>query len=135
MPAILKPSRIATALAVEATDGGSMLTLSAFLLFDFAANRNFLTDQALWPMVAEQMPAGAVFDKAQLKPVGEWLVAGSAMAPDQPVRAMRVSVRIGDRVKRLAVFGDRFWRLSERGLVIPAIRPSWICTLAALLGG
>ncbi len=118
MPAIIKPSRIATALAVEPTDGGSILTFSAYLLFDFADNRTFFTDQALWPMVTEQMPKGAVFDKAQLKPVGEWLVAGSALAPDQPVRAMRVSVRVGDRVKRLAVFGDRVWRLSERGLVM-----------------
>lgn len=124
MPAIIKPSRIAAALAVEPTDGGGVTTISAFLLFDFADNRSFLTDQALWPMVAEQMPKGAIFDKAQLKPKSEWFVVGAAMAPtDEPVTGMRVHIRVGAMEKRLAVFGDRWWRLTERGLTMTQAVP------------
>jgi len=124
MPAIIKPSRIAAALAVEPTDGGGVTTISAFLLFDFADSRSFLTEQALWPMVAEQMPKGAIFDKAQLKPKGEWFVVGAAMAPtNEPVTGMRVNIRVGTMEKRLAVFGDRWWRLTEHGLTMTQAVP------------
>ena len=124
MPSIIKPSRIATALTMEPVRGGCIGTVSAFVLFDFSSVREFLSEQALWPMVVEQMPNGAIFDKGQLKPKGELIVAGAALAPsDQPVTGMRVNVRLGDIEKRLAVFGDRYWRLSERGVVMTEAVP------------
>ncbi|MFS8113877.1 DUF2169 domain-containing protein [Rhizobium jaguaris] len=124
MPAIIKPSRIATAVHMEPAEGGGQMTLSAFLLFDFATPRKFLTDQALWPMVVEQMPKGAIFDKGQLKPKGEMIIAGAALAPgDQPVTGIRVTARLGAIEKRLAVFGERYWQMTDRGIVMTEARP------------
>lgn len=124
MPAIMKPSRLACAVQSEPIRGGGMTTVSAFALFDFAEPRRLLTEQALWPMVAEQMADGAIFDKGKLKPKGEFIVAGSALSPgDEPVMGCRVSARVGGLEKRLAVFGDRIWRLTDRGIELLEIAP------------
>ncbi|MCK7611878.1 DUF2169 family type VI secretion system accessory protein [Roseibium sediminicola] len=124
MPGIVKPSKVSAALQPHAVEGGSILTVSAFLLFDVAAPYKLLTEQALWPMVAEQMPDGGIFDKGQLKPRAEMIVAGHALAPgDQPVTGLKVTARLGTKVKRLAVFGDRVWRLTDRGVEIVGPQP------------
>lgn len=124
MPGVIKPSRISAALQPQAVEGGSLLTVSAFLLFDVSDPYTLFTEQALWPMVAEQMPDGAIFDKGQLKPRAEMIIAGHALAPgDLPVTALKVTARFGDRVKRLAVFGDRFWRNTDRGLELAGPAP------------
>lgn len=124
MPAIMKPSRLASAIKTEAlADGGGMTTVSAFVLFDFADPRRLLSEQALWPMVVEQMPEGALFDTGMLKPKGELIVAGAALAPDpeRPVTGRHVAARLGTLEKRLAVFGNRSWRLTDRGVeMLPA---------------
>lgn len=124
MPSIMKPSRLSCAVQTEAVAGGGLTTVSAFALFDFADPRRFLTEQALWPMVAEQMPKGSIFDKGQLKPKAELIVAGSALAPaDRPITGIHVAARLGAIEKRLAVFGDRFWRLTDRGIEMHEARP------------
>lgn len=123
MPAIIKPSRLAAAIRTEPVPQGGLITVSAFLLFDFEKPRDFLSEQALWPMVTEQMPTG-IFDKGCLKPKGEWIVAGAALAPgSDPVQGMRVTARLGTVEKQLAVFGDRVWRLTERGIVMTEALP------------
>lgn len=122
MPAIYKPSRIAFAMQTEVAPGsnggyGGITTVSAHILFDFADPRRLLTDQALWPLVAEQMPQGSLFDKCQVKPRAELIVAGAALAPgDRPITGCRVLARLGSIEKSLAVFGDRAWRRTDRGI-------------------
>lgn len=124
MPSIMKPSRLACAVQSEPVRGGGMTTVSAFALFDFAEPRRLLTEQALWPMVVEQMPDGAVFDKGKLKPLGEFIVAGCALSPgDEPIMGRRVGARLGHREKHLAVFGDRVWRLTDRGVEMLQVAP------------
>ncbi|MEM5584009.1 DUF2169 domain-containing protein [Roseibium sp. AS2] len=124
MPAIIKPSRISSSLHTQVVEGGSVLTASAFLLFDVARPFELYTEQALWPMVVEQMPDGGIFDKGQLKPRAEMIVAGHALAPHhQPVTGLKVTARLGDKVKRLAVFGNRFWRLTDQGIEIVGPEP------------
>jgi len=101
----------------EPSRDGALTTVSAFVLFDFSDPKRFLTEQALWPMVAEQMPNGAVFDKGLAKPKAEVIIAGCALSPtDDPVEGIQVSARFGAFQKQLAVFGDRFWRLTEQGV-------------------
>jgi len=101
----------------EPARDGALTTVSAFALFDFSEPERFLTEQALWPMVAEQMPNGAIFDKGQAKPKAELIVAGCALSPtEQPVEGVEVSVRFGSFEKHLAVFGDRFWQQTDRGV-------------------
>lgn len=117
MPAILKPSRVSVAYQTEPSKDGALTTVSAFVLFDFAEPGRLLTEQALWPMVSDQMPEGAVFDKGQLKPKGEVIIAGCALSPsDDPIEGIRVTARFAGRQKQLAVFGDRFWQLTDRGI-------------------
>ncbi|GAA0783432.1 DUF2169 family type VI secretion system accessory protein [Roseibium denhamense] len=124
MPAIIKPSRISVAHQTEAVKGGALTTVSAFVLFDFAEPGRLLTEQALWPMVTDQMPNGAVFDKGQLKPRAELMIAGSALSPaDTPVEGMKVSVRFGSFQKQLAVFGNRYWRLTDQGIQMTRAEP------------
>jgi len=101
----------------EPTRDGALTTVSAYALFDFSDPKRFLTEQALWPMVAEQMPNGAIFDKGQAKPKAELIIAGCALSPtDAPVEGVEVSARFGAFQKKLAVFGDRFWRLTDQGV-------------------
>ncbi|ASP32181.1 DUF2169 domain-containing protein [Labrenzia sp. VG12] len=124
MPAIVKPSKISATFQPHAIEGGNILTVSSYLLFDISTPYNLLTEQALWPMVAEQMPDGGIFDKGQLKPRAEMIIAGHALAPNhQPVTGLKVTARFGDRVKRLAVFGNRFWQSTDRGVEISAPEP------------
>lgn len=122
--AIIKPSRIACLVQTEPVEGGGLTTITGFVLFDFDSPRALLTEQALWPLVAEQMPKGSLFDKCRPKPLGEMIVAGHAMSADgKPVTGLRVEVRLGSIRKRLAVFGDRFWRLADRGIELIGALP------------
>ena len=117
MPAIIKPSRISVAHQTEPVRDGALTTVSAHALFDFSEPTRFLTEQALWPMVAEQMPNGAIFDKGQAKPKAELIVAGCALSPtEEPIEGIQVSVRFGAFQKHLSVFGDRFWQLTDQGV-------------------
>lgn len=101
----------------EPARDGALTTVSAFALFDFTDPKRFLTEQALWPMVTEQMPNGAIFDKGQAKPKADLIIAGCALSPTEaPVEGVEVSVRFGSFQKKLAVFGDRFWRLTDQGV-------------------
>ncbi|MES0884502.1 DUF2169 family type VI secretion system accessory protein [Roseibium sp. SCP14] len=117
MPAIIKPSRISVSHQTEPTRDGALTTVSAYILFDFSEPDRLLTEQALWPMVTEQMPQGTIFDKCQLKPKGELIIAGSALSPtDAPIEGIRVSAQFGNFQKQLTVFGDRYWRLTDEGV-------------------
>jgi len=117
LPAIIKPSRVSVAHQTDPTKDGALTTVSAYALFDFEEPGRLLTEQALWPMVTEQMPNGAIFDKSQLKPKGEVIIAGNALSPtDAPIEGIRVSVRFDRFHKELAVFGDRVWQLTDQGV-------------------
>jgi len=124
LPSIIKPSRISVSVLTEAIDGGALTTVTLFVLCDFQDPDRLLTEQALWPMVTEQLPKGAIFDKGQLKPFGELIVAGCALSPtEDPVEAVRVDVRFGSLMKSLAVFGDRRWMLTDRGIEMSRPQP------------
>jgi uncharacterized protein YjbI with pentapeptide repeats len=124
LPAILKPSKLAASVQTDVVKDGGLTTVSAFMLFEFDDPYRLLTEQALWPMVVEQMPGGAIFDKGQLKPKGEVIIAGHALAPgDNPVEALKVTAQFAGLEKRLVVFGDRFWRLTDRGTEMVGPQP------------
>lgn len=66
-----------------------------------------LSAEAVWQTLDACLPAGAVFDAGLPKPCSEFLLHGSCHAPT-PVGGMECRVQVGELVKRLAVFGDRF---------------------------
>ncbi len=124
VPAIFKPSRLSVSYQTHPVSDGALTTVSVFALFDFSDPYYLLTEQALWPMVTEQTPNGAIFDKGRLKPRAEVIISGCALSPtDEPIEGTRVVARFGSWEKRLAVFGDRYWRLGEHGVEMTSAEP------------
>lgn len=104
--------------------GGSQLVISAYGLFDATRPGVFLADQALWPVLIKELPEGVAFDAGMPKPLGEFIVAGRAMAAGgAPVQAMTLGVSLGKTSKTVAVFGDRYWEPTYTGFLASAPRP------------
>lgn len=82
----------------------------AYFSLDGAAPGCLLPEVALWPDLAEDLGADAIFDESMPKLRGELLVTGRAFAPGgvaQPAVMVRASC--GDVDKSLLVVGDRRW--------------------------
>jgi len=89
------------------------LTTTVQVFFDLTEPERPLTEQELWSILPEQLGADTLTDMGFPKPHGEFLVTGTCFAPDgEPVPASEVQVTIGDRSKRLLVFGERNWLTS-----------------------
>jgi len=95
-----------------AIGGESRLTVAACACFtlDVKAPNRLLNEQDMWPVIEEAMDKDELFDFGMPKIRGEYLVYGSACAP-QPVRGMEVSVSTGSMTKTIAVFGNHYWGL------------------------
>jgi uncharacterized protein YjbI with pentapeptide repeats len=124
MQAIIKPRTLGLLTKPERRRGSVSFIVTALGLFDLAAPADLMAEQALWPMVAKELPQGQVLDLGMPKPRTEVLVAGSAVAPDgQSVRSLGVAFEVGPVAKRLAVFGNRFWQQTPYGPVFTAPEP------------
>ena len=113
---VIKPQRLGLMTKTMPHNGAGLFIVSTFSLFDLVDPNDILAETAMWPMVAKALPKGTVFDAAYPKPFGEFLIAGSAMS-QEPVKAMRVAVTVGDQSRHLSVFGDRFWETTGDGPV------------------
>ena len=68
-----------------------------------------LSEQALWPFLAEELPPEQALDVAIPKAQAEFLATTHAFAPGgAPVGSLRVGVQCGPVIKTLNVFGDRY---------------------------
>ncbi len=115
MPLLIKPRTLGCLTKVERRPGGASLIVSAFAFFDLAeADRYRLQgEQAMWLMIAKEMPPGAIFDIGMPKPTAEILLAGHAAAPGgEPVERMGLAFAFAGLQKQLLVTGDRYWRLA-----------------------
>ncbi|MHA7773940.1 DUF2169 domain-containing protein [Roseibium sp. M-1] len=113
---VMKPLRLGLLTKTMPHKGKGLFIVTTFTLFDLLDPTDILAETAMWPVVAKELPKGAIFDAAYPKPFGEFLIAGRAMSRD-PVRAMHVAVSVGDKSRRLSVFGDRVWKTSADGPV------------------
>jgi len=113
---VFKPQRLGLLTKTMPHDGAGLFVISTFTLFDLQNPEDILAETALWPLAAKELPKGAVFDAADPKPFGEFLVAGRAMA-GEPVEAMHVAVSVADKSRYLSVFGDRYWQTGPDGPV------------------
>ena len=87
------------------------LSVGIMVFYDLNDPDNLLTEQELWKSVPGQLGAKPIIDQGVPKPRGEFLVTGSCFAPRGQTRpASEVSVRVGDRSKKLNVYGDRYWK-------------------------
>lgn len=82
----------------------------AYFSFDGDAPGCLLPEVALWPDLAEDLGADAVFDESMPKLRGELLVTGRAFAPGgTPQPAVMVRAMCGDVDKAILAVGDRRW--------------------------
>ncbi|MGO9134542.1 MAG: DUF2169 domain-containing protein [Methylovirgula sp.] len=124
MVRVIKPQTLGILLRTQRRGNNTHYIVSALGLFDVASPEMFLAEQALWPAVMKELPEGAVFDQGLPKPQGELLVAGHAKAPSgSPTRAMMLEIVLGTIGKRVAVFGDRYWRPGAGGFVFTEPQP------------
>lgn len=87
------------------------LSVGIMVFYDLNDPDNLLTEQELWKSVPGQLGAKPVIDQGVPKPRGEFLVTGSCFAPRGQSRpASEVSVQVGERRKKLNIFGDRYWK-------------------------
>ncbi|MET1414295.1 DUF2169 domain-containing protein [Roseibium sp. HPY-6] len=111
---VIKPQRLGLLTKTMPYQGAGLFVVSTFSMFDLLNPDEILAETAMWPLVAKELPEGAVFDAAYPKPHGEFLVAGRAMSRE-PVRAMHVAVSVGELGRYLSVFGDRYWETGPDG--------------------
>lgn len=82
----------------------------AYFSLDGDAPGCLLPEVALWPDLAEDLGADAIFDEAMPKLRGELLVTGRAFAPGgSPQPAVMVRATLGEVDKSVLVVGDRRW--------------------------
>ncbi len=71
---------------------------------------DYLSEQEGWRALAPLLSRGLVLDTGHAKPRAEFLLVGSACAPQgQTVSRMQVTVQVGSVKKTLQVVGDRHW--------------------------
>jgi uncharacterized protein YjbI with pentapeptide repeats len=116
MPRFIKPRTLGVLAKAERLESGASYILSALGLFDLArpeADR-FESEQALWTLSAKALPKGAVLDVGMVKPRAELLVGGAARTPSGTTATSQVlEWSVGPLKKRLAVIGDRVWRINQ----------------------
>ncbi|WP_299481710.1 DUF2169 domain-containing protein [uncultured Roseibium sp.] len=114
---VFKPLRLGLLTKTVPHNGAGLFVISTLTAFDLLDPRDILADAALWPIVAKELPKGAIFDAAYPKPSGEFFIAGKAMSAE-PVQAMNVAVSVGSLQRKLSVFGDRTWQAGPDGPVL-----------------
>jgi len=86
-----------------------LLSLAASACFSLRADApRMLHIQTMWPTIEAALGRDELFDFGMPKPRGEFLVYGTAWSPS-PVTALEVRVRVGNSLKSLHVFGNRYW--------------------------
>ncbi|MET1410827.1 DUF2169 domain-containing protein [Roseibium sp. HPY-6] len=106
---VFKPLRLGLLTKTVPHNGAGLFVISTLTTFDLLDPGDILAEAALWPIVAKELPKGAIFDAAYPKPAGEFFIAGKAMSAE-PVQAMNVAVSVGNLQRKLSVFGDRTWQ-------------------------
>ncbi|MEQ9322800.1 MAG: DUF2169 domain-containing protein, partial [Polyangiaceae bacterium] len=116
---VIKPNRLGILTRAMTGDGRNYrLAIAALASVPFGAPRAMRMESAIWKDVGDHVPGG-VLDEGNAKPRGEVLVHGSAMsAGGELVEAVmtRLVAKRGERTlieKRVAVWGDRFWKGSS----------------------
>jgi len=108
---IIKPQNLSLIFKSLQIDGQCRLSVAACacFTFDVQARNRLLEEQDMWPVIEAALGPEELFDFAVPKIRGEYLVYGSAFAP-QPAPGLEVTVRVGGMTKTLTVFGHHHWK-------------------------
>lgn len=104
----LVPRQISFTQAMKRVQEGHTLVATGLVAFRLDDTQAFLNDQAMWAVIKSRWGEKGLLDLWMPKHGAEFLVLGSAQAPE-PVTSMDISVRCGLLRKRLTVCGDRHW--------------------------
>jgi len=116
---IIKPEQLGLNFRSFLLDNQNYLSVAACASFalDIQAPNRLLDEQDMWPVIEAAFEPDELFDFGIPKVRGEYLVYGGAFAP-KPVHGLKVSVRVDDLTKTLAVFGHHHWTFA--GIEEPA---------------
>jgi uncharacterized protein YjbI with pentapeptide repeats len=119
----VKPQNLGVVTHCYEHDRRFFLSLGVLALHDFDGTP--ASEAELWPFLAGRLGADGAPDAGMPKERAEFLVSGSAFAPDgEPRPASTVQVRVGSLEKTLWVYGDRHWAFDqERGEFATAPEP------------
>lgn len=108
---VIKPSQLCVLTRPFNQDDQSWLAVAVIGFFPLGRPSLLFLDEAeQWPAALKALPKHKPLDEVFPKTRGEWLLSGSAYAPEgKPVQSMDVSIRVGDVSKTLRVRGDRRW--------------------------
>lgn len=113
MPLVIKPRPLAVLTKVERRRRGAQYLVTVLAAFDLADSSRLDGDQGLWMMAAQALPPGGILDAGMPKPRAELLIGGRIQAPDST--GLLLEAQVGGLSKRLAIHGDRWWRLGAMG--------------------
>ena len=110
---IVKPDKLSMLQRVLEHDGRCHFVLTLLVGFSFDRPRALVSEIDLWKTAASELESeGGALDEGHVKVRGEVLVNGKCHAPHgEPVPVWHVRVRLAGVDKRLAVLGDRHWKL------------------------
>ncbi|TVQ42403.1 MAG: DUF2169 domain-containing protein, partial [Wenzhouxiangella sp.] len=107
---VVKPFQIAVLSRPFTFRRRHYLGVASLLHMPLEGEPRLLPESALWQDAAKATAGEVALDAGVPKKRGEFLVAGSAWAPDgNPVGLLRAAVELGGRRRELAVFGNRWF--------------------------
>ncbi|MDQ0509469.1 DUF2169 family type VI secretion system accessory protein [Ancylobacter amanitiformis] len=121
MPLVIKPRPLAVLTKVERRRRGTQYLVTVMASFDLADSSRLDGEQGLWMMAAQALPSGGVLDVGMPKPRAELLIGGRIQVPESS--GLLLEAQVGALTKRLAVYGDRWWRLGVAGYEATPAQP------------
>src|SRR5207237_812301 len=111
---VIKPQRISLLQRVVEHHRRHTLVIGVLAYVPLSDARKLLMETVMWKEAPEHVPGG-LLDECYPKPCGELLVSGKAIAIGGPAKAVMVRAKLSrggeDLVdKKLAVWGDRYWK-------------------------
>ena len=82
------------------------LVVSGMVCFDLDSPEFLIDEQTMWKKISKKLN-GKLFDEGLPKVQGEFLACATAYGND--TTGVEVEIKIGEKSKKLAVFGDREW--------------------------
>ncbi|HRI66409.1 MAG TPA: DUF2169 domain-containing protein [Polyangium sp.] len=106
---ILKPTPLTLMHGPLDIDGRVVLIVAVGVMFDFARNAAE-QEQTFWQIFPKAPGSTGILDEMRPKTRGEWLVLGSAYAPNKkPAPAVGAKACVGNAKKEIWAVGNRVW--------------------------